>query len=143
LGIGRPLRREVPGLAALRQLALAAGAVGGTEIELVLVAVAIAQIRDGLAVGRPCGVALAHAGRLREIADLSILRRDGEELAACNEQRARAGWRHERIFDVAAHVLEIRQRSAKIADDADRDPLLFPAARVVAPEITAALVDDL
>src|SRR5262249_32081354 len=105
--VGRPDGREGPDVEAVRHLPLGPRAVLRADVELIL-ARAIAVVGDPPAVGRPRRVALAYALRVREVADLALLGRDGEELASRREDGARTRRRDVEAVDVLLHVLERR-----------------------------------
>ncbi len=142
LRVGRPERRELPGLPVARDLPLLARAVRIADVDLVL-AIAIAEIRDRPAVRRPDRVALADSGRLGEIADLPFLRRRAEDVAARDEERTRAGWRRRVPLDVLFHAAEVREGVAEVAVDADGDALAAIGRGVEAVDVPAVLVHDL
>jgi len=84
LAVGRPGGAVAEARAQAGQNFFGAGAVGRPHGQLIFPG-AIAEIGDGFAVGRPDRVAFRHAGTAREIPNDTVLRRDGEQLAAGRE----------------------------------------------------------
>ncbi len=139
--VGRPDGGERPAAEVSRHLSLGAGPVLRPHVEIV-VAAAVAVVGDPPPVGRPRRVALPDAGAVGEVSHLALLARDGEELAARREDRARAGRRDVGRVDVVLDVLEVGHRLRRVAVDADRHALVAPRRDVVAVDVAARLVDD-
>ncbi len=85
-----------------RDLAHRAAAVGGADVQRVLAGF-VRQPRDALAVGRRRGIAVGDARRLRQVADLALLGRRGEDVAVRLQDHALARRREHRFLDRAGH----------------------------------------
>ncbi len=81
LRIGRPRRRVVERRLVEGDFARRADAVLRFDHQLVFAGF-VAEVRDPLAVGRPGRRALGGRARVGDVADVALLRRDGEDLAA-------------------------------------------------------------
>src|SRR4029077_10322998 len=92
LRVRRPARALVVAGPAEGEVAALAVPVLRREHELVLAAL-VREPGDRLAVRRPDGVALVRAGRLRQVAWVTLLGGHGHDLAAEAERDARAGGR--------------------------------------------------
>jgi len=91
LAVRRPHRRVAVAGAELGQGLLYAGPVGRTKTQLVL-ARAVGEVGDGLAVRRPRGVALGKVRGPGQVADHTVLGGEAEDLAASGEHGSLPGW---------------------------------------------------
>ncbi len=139
--IGRPLGRKAPRVAVTGHLARLAAAVLGADVDLVL-AGGVRQVGNPLAVRGPGDADFARCRRAREIADLAVLGRRGEDFAAGAEHRALAGGRNVEALDLGLDVLEGRQRMRPVAAHLDGNTTGLALGRVMQPDVAAILEHD-
>src|SRR5690606_7923468 len=75
-------------------------AVLAPDVQLILSAL-VGEPGDRPAIRAPCRIAIVDAGGVRQVANVSLLAGDGDDLAAIPEQRTRARRRQRRIADPA------------------------------------------
>ena len=82
------------------------------------------------------------AGAAREVSRIALVRRHGEDLAACGEGGANAGGRQRGFLDRCRHALEARARPRKIPIDLDVQLLRLAGLGIEEVDVTSLLVDD-
>ncbi len=141
LSVRRPLELGEIARAGERDRARRAEArlVGDHEL---VVALRVGEPRQLRAVGGPHRVSIVRARRLRQVAPITLVGRNREDVAARFECRAHAGGREARVADHARDALELRASPREIADDVDRER--FGLTRLDVEEVDDAvlLVDD-
>ena len=139
--VRRPRRRGVEALRRQRDRARLGRADLIADHQLVLAA-GVRQPRDLGAVGRPDRAAIVRAGTLRQIAEVALLGRDGDDLAARAESGARASRRQRRLADLSGDFLEVRPRPRQIARHLDVQPPRLAGRDVEQVHVAGLLVDD-
>ena len=102
----------------------------------------VREVGDGLAVGRPGRVALHDARRSRQVPDVALLGRDGQDLAAGLEHGPGAVRRDGGRGDARADLDVVRPDLGQVALERDRDGLGRARGRVEQAEGAELLDDD-
>src|SRR5215212_12250609 len=102
----------------------------------------IAEIRNKLTVRRPRRIALGRAARVREIAHVAFVCRYREDLAACFNDDALAGWGDSHVCYAVRNVFPVRHHPRKIAGRDDVDDLRFPTLRIELVDVTCLFEHD-
>ena len=124
-----------------RQRARLTFAVLRTDEQLILAAL-VREIRDTGTVGRPDGRSLVDAARLRQVADVALLRRDRHDVAAEVEHGAGAGRRERRGPDPLRAADEALARLALIRGNGKSELTRLAGRRVEKVKVAGLLVDD-
>src|ERR1035437_2071831 len=109
-----------------RYLARRRQAVLCLDIELVLTR-AVAEIRDKLAIGRPCGIAFGGSARICQTPYIALFRGNGKDLAAGLDQHALACRRYFQVANAARDILPTRHHPWEISGDVDRHNMFLAA----------------
>ena len=102
----------------------------------------VGEVRDPLSIGRPGRVAFHHAGGLRQIPRVTLLRRDGHDLPTCFKQRTGTGWRDVRVGEPGADVDVPRPQLRHVPGECDGDRRQRARLDVVQLELTELLDHD-
>ena len=141
LAVRRPVGRVAEPGAERGDLRFRPGAVGRPQRQLVLAA-AIAPVRDGLSVRRPSRVPLGDARRAGHVDDRAELGRHGEDIAARFEGGSFAGRRHRTAADERLGLRRARPQRRLVGDDADGHFRDFLGRQIHQVQAAARLVDD-
>jgi len=100
------------------------------EVELVL-AGGVGEVGEGLAVGRPGGVALSSGGGIGEVAGVAFFAGDGEDFAVRLKGGALAGGRKRGVADfVGGDGGEVRGEVGEVAVNPDLDGVILPGRKI-------------
>ncbi len=141
LAVRAPGEVLVPDPRTLGQLGRLALAVRRPEVDLVFTA-GVREVGDPLAVGAPGRIPLADAGGAGEVADLPLLGRHGEDVAAGLEQGPYAGGRQSEAMNVFADVLHRGPGGQIFAAHLNGELAGFLGLQVHDVQVPAVLIDD-
>jgi hypothetical protein len=102
----------------------------------------VREIGDPASVGRPCGVALLDAGRLRDVADIAVFGRYRQDVAVRFEDGSHAGRRDIPVHDLRRDVLPVRPHRCHIGRDADVNRMFLLGGQIEQVQRIELRVDD-
>src|SRR5579883_2946483 len=140
LGIGRPGGRVVVAVAGEGDRARRRETVLRFDDKLIL-AGAVAEIGDVLAVRGPGGIALGGAGRMGEIADIALFGGYGEDLAAGLDEHALAGGGDAEIGHAGGDILPARHHPGEVAGGGDGYDVLLAGFGIELVNVAGLLED--
>ncbi|MBP1621542.1 MAG: hypothetical protein H6Q02_2309 [Acidobacteria bacterium] len=139
--VGRPEDVVAEARAHLRYRALLARSVGGSDRQLVL-AGAVGEVRELLAVGRDRRVALGGARGPRQVEHRAVLGGQREQLAARLDDNPLRRRRQRRVGDELGDVLHLRLEGGAVGDDLDLDFDELLARQLEPPQPAGRLEND-
>ena len=124
------------------ELAHGAEAVGASHVQRVLAGL-VGEPGDPLTVWRPGRIAVGDRGASRQVPDVALLRRHGQDLTVRFEEDTLAGRGKGGMQDLPGlHLLEVRTELGQVGGQCHLHPVRLPGAQIVEAQRSQLVVDD-